>query len=275
MSTPNNPLASILVLILSFCTCLVYGQEVLRGQVLSHADGQPIPFANLSLTGTFFGTSANKNGEFVIKMEDIPNADSLVVSAVGFGKKALPVKNILQQENVVIYLEEKTTLLGSVTVTKGKLKEKVIGKTKAGDNLGRMMGKNPGAQYGRKFVTHGKNMLIREVSTFVSCVPDSVTLRLRIYTFENNRQGEELLNQNVFVEVGQTHGWVSVDLSSLEIWTDRDFIIGFEWLNNDFGYPMIGVGGMSSQTYFRLASHDDWKPITNMNWAINATVWVE
>lgn len=247
----------------------------MRGVVLDSQDDQPILFANLSLAGTTIGTSANESGKFIIEWDDSVNSDSIIFSAVGFKSARFPIDKLLYIDENIIYLERKTTRLDYVVVTSKKLKEVTRGKASTGNGLGRMIGENRGAQFARKISTKGKNSLIRDVSVFVSCARDSVKMRLRIYSFDNGIQGEDLLNTNVFVKVGQTHGWTTVDLSEFNIWSKVDFIIGFEWLTNDFEYPLIGIGGLSKNTYSRLASHSNWTPVMNMNWAISTTLWTE
>lgn len=249
--------------------------QTLKGIVLSRQNDQPIPYANLGLIGTTFGTSANENGEFIVGWEDSSTSDSIMFSAVGFSKATFPVNQLLSEKHTIIYLEEKITQLDNVVVINKKLKEIVRGKTSTGNGLGRMIGENLGAQFARKIPVKGKKSHIRDVSFFVSCPRDSVKLRLRIYSFENEIQGEDLLNTNIFVHVGQAHGWQTVNISKYNIWTDQDFIIGFEWLANDFSYPLIGIGGLSKNSYSRLASHGRWNQIMNMNWAINTTLWTE
>lgn len=59
-------------------------------------DGQPVPFANVSLEGTIFGASTDENGLFEIKKVNV-GTYSLIISAVGFEKLSEPI-NISEGE---------------------------------------------------------------------------------------------------------------------------------------------------------------------------------
>jgi TonB family protein len=86
--------------------------HLIRGQVLSSEDGQPLPGVNVMLQGTSEGTVTDVNGKYQIAVEAINT--ELVFSFVGFQAKAVPVGN---QKEVNINLGPDLTQLSEVVVT--------------------------------------------------------------------------------------------------------------------------------------------------------------
>jgi TonB family protein len=86
--------------------------QLIRGQVLSSEDGQPLPGVNVVLQGTSEGTVTDVNGKYQVAVEAIN--PTLVFSFVGFQAKAVPVGN---QKEVNINLGPDLTQLSEVVVT--------------------------------------------------------------------------------------------------------------------------------------------------------------
>ncbi len=86
--------------------------QLIRGQVLSSEDGQPLPGVNVVLQGTSEGTVTDVNGKYQVAVEAIN--PTLVFSFVGFQTKAVPVGN---QKEVNINLGPDLTQLSEVVVT--------------------------------------------------------------------------------------------------------------------------------------------------------------
>lgn len=104
----------ILLLLCGFAN--MHGQFVING-VVSDKEHQPIPFATILLQGTKSGTITNSNGEFNIST--IQYVDSLVVSAVGYYKNTLHLRNIKQQ-HLNIVLKDNIYELSEIRVKPGQ-----------------------------------------------------------------------------------------------------------------------------------------------------------
>ncbi|MCK5468592.1 MAG: carboxypeptidase-like regulatory domain-containing protein, partial [Cyclobacteriaceae bacterium] len=66
-----------------------------RGKVIDELNGSPIPFAHISLSGTFKGTSSNEDGEFEISLTKLPS--ELLISHLSHEKKLIYVYNEAQE----------------------------------------------------------------------------------------------------------------------------------------------------------------------------------
>jgi TonB family protein len=86
--------------------------QLIRGQVLSSEDGQPLPGVNVVLQGTSEGTVTDVNGKYQIAVEAIN--PKLVFSFVGFQTKEVQVGS---QKEVSINLGPDLTQLSEVMVT--------------------------------------------------------------------------------------------------------------------------------------------------------------
>lgn len=71
-----------------------------RGIVIDKQDGAPVPFANISISGTYKGTSSNEDGEFEINLSKLPS--ELLVSHLTHEKKLLYVYNELQELEIML-----------------------------------------------------------------------------------------------------------------------------------------------------------------------------
>jgi iron complex outermembrane receptor protein len=92
-----------LFLSLLLLTSYTYSQQVkLSGTLIDQKD-DPIPYANVVLENTNYGTTTNQGGEFELKAR--PGTYTLVVSSLGYGRFS---------QKVVL---DKTTNLGTITLT--------------------------------------------------------------------------------------------------------------------------------------------------------------
>lgn len=86
--------------------------QLIRGQVVSSEDGQPLPGVNVVIRGTTDGAVTDINGKYQVAVEAIN--PTLVFSFVGFQTKTVPVGN---QKEVNINLGPDLTQLSEVVVT--------------------------------------------------------------------------------------------------------------------------------------------------------------
>ncbi len=251
-----------------------------KGVVVSSTNSSSIPYVNISIIGTPIGTCSDAKGTFNLRLTSATKADTILVSAIGYETQKIPVSEITDTNNVMINLVEKIYELPEFELEAMKLKKVIEGKKSKNRAWGVMRGENGGAQFGRLFNPKDKNVMIDKVHVRIANAPDCNNdrsqLRLRIYSLEDREKEVDLLHQNIFISIDDTAQWKIVDLSHLEIFTNNRFMIGFEWLFDDFTCPvMVAVGGKGTKSYYRLSSHSEWRPIFDMNWAIKATLLVE
>ena len=76
-----------------WATPAIYAQPwLVRGTVLDAATGQPLPAATIQLAGTYRGTIANDEGEYLLKVQQLPA--TLKVSYIGYASQEQSVLGI-------------------------------------------------------------------------------------------------------------------------------------------------------------------------------------
>ncbi len=106
------------IALVSLQTLYAQGKGQITGRVLNQITNQPVPFANVLVTGTTIGAASDTDGEFVISGLE-PGIYSIRVSAIGFQtqtKSDITVTNVRPAE-VFIQLMEVPVELENVVVT--------------------------------------------------------------------------------------------------------------------------------------------------------------
>jgi predicted thioesterase len=99
-------------------------QIVVKGKILSEADNQPIPYANIGLLNTTIGTISNLDGRFSIKIPQKYLEEELLFSAIGYELNAQAVASFTIGKEVVIILNEKVVYLDNVVISATAKREK-------------------------------------------------------------------------------------------------------------------------------------------------------
>lgn len=111
----------ILLVIVSFLSCLTaFSQTKVSGIVLD-AFGDPIAFANVLFMNTTEGTTTNENGRFYLESDATQN--TLAISFIGYETQEIPLNQKVSY-NLEIILEESTQQLKEVVVYTGKQSKK-------------------------------------------------------------------------------------------------------------------------------------------------------
>lgn len=107
-------------LLLSLLFCLSspsVAQLLVRGKIFCQSDKKPIPFANVGIRGRNVGTISNEDGTFSIRVPNERKNDTLIVSALGYGKRIIPFNAIDLKREFVVYLRERAIDLQAITVS--------------------------------------------------------------------------------------------------------------------------------------------------------------
>jgi hypothetical protein len=129
--------------ILSFSICLfsffnffaienVYSQDDLfiKGKIFNQENHEVIPFATILLKQNKIGIISNSNGDFRLGIQPGFQADSVIISSIGFQRKALAYNSLESSKVNNIYLVPAVYKINEVTIVakKKKLKaEQIIG----------------------------------------------------------------------------------------------------------------------------------------------------
>ncbi|MBA2498245.1 MAG: carboxypeptidase-like regulatory domain-containing protein [Chitinophagaceae bacterium] len=86
--------------------------------LVTNQDGQPLPFASLTVKGTSIGTTANSTGEFFLSVS--PGTYTIICQHVGYERQEKKITIIKDDLQLDFRLEKQELTLGEVIVTQGE-----------------------------------------------------------------------------------------------------------------------------------------------------------
>ena len=102
----------ILILLTIFAAAITTGAQTgsqivqtIKGKVVDPATSAAVPFTNISIEDTFYGTASDENGEYELKIPEEMADGKIKFSAVGFKAKSFPVASLFKREFNIIKLE--------------------------------------------------------------------------------------------------------------------------------------------------------------------------
>ena len=106
-----------LIFLLVFSPLTLHAQNniPISGKVMDDK-GFEIPYAAIGIVSKNIGTTSTEDGTFYFQISAAELKDTLSFSSLGFSTYKLPVSKLVQNEEMVIILEEKTTSLREVVV---------------------------------------------------------------------------------------------------------------------------------------------------------------
>ena len=238
-----------------FLTCLfslgiftsVFGQLTIKGKVLQQNSNTPIPYTNIGVLNSYFGTISNSDGSFSIKIPASHLEETLLFSAIGYKKKSIDVNSFTSDKEIIIYLIEKEIVLDEVVIFASgkKIKEKQawLGHGKkhllvqgqmnmdtasAGGAMALLIEKKDDIDL--KFLDKALLYITRNTE------PEfKVRVRfLRVDNANNNLPGDDLINESIVIASDINRGWLSFDLSSYDLLIEEEsFFLVFEWILED------------------------------------------
>jgi hypothetical protein len=102
-----------LFLILSQSIALCAQQQV-HGLVLDGATRQPMPFVNIAVVGSTYGTVSNQNGEFTLNPVKLDPADSIAFHYLGYETVMMKINDL--KDGMTVIIKEKPVSLRSISI---------------------------------------------------------------------------------------------------------------------------------------------------------------
>lgn len=218
-----------------------FGQLIIKGTVLNRATRQPVPYANIGIVHSNIGTLSNPDGSFLILVPEKFRADTLLFSALGFGRKAVPVRFFRPEKPVVIFLPERAIPLNTITVTVKKKRNQAFelgnrtfrggvlenDTTYAGRSIALLIEpKEPHLKKGFTFPVYLEKANLRIFRNNLK----SFRFRIRLNAVDRltGQPGEDLIQQSIVVESAMKNGWLEFDLSALNYPVSGPFYVTFE-----------------------------------------------
>ncbi len=244
-----------------------------------------ISYANIGIVGTSTGTVSGPDGSFSLYLPENINEEQIVrISHLGYETKDYTVASLLLLNNNTIVLEESAFTLPEVEIRPEGINTKVIGHEKTNTarvtnfSISKKPNQNLGSAIGKKFNLGKKEVHLNSFRFFIAHNNfDTVRFRVEIFTLENGRPHRNISSQEIISEsVDQKTGWVSVDLSSYNIYAKGKIAIAITWIyHSDKGtrlsmpntFPVFG-----STHYYRFGSQNKWKRFASMSSAMQLEI---
>jgi CarboxypepD_reg-like domain len=88
----------------------------INGKILDNKTQLPIPYANIGIPRLSIGTSANEKGEFIVKIDQSHEKETLVCSSIGYISDKLNLIDIKNKESLTIQLKPTDNVLKELIV---------------------------------------------------------------------------------------------------------------------------------------------------------------
>ena len=224
----------------------------IKGVIVDKDTKEPLPFTSIGLKNEQIGALSNEHGQFVVPAPSQNTADSLVVVALGYGRRAVLVKRGVAVASLTIELPKRAVALSNVTVKAGKVKNLGLGSRSDDPGEGMIQGL-PGSQYAF-FVKNEKKKRLGNVRTVSFYIGENgfprEPFRVRLYKADGNYNAPntDLLTENVVVSAPQGGQWYTVDLTPYNIIAPEEgFFVAMEWV-------------VSGDKFFTTNFMDDYTP---------------
>jgi hypothetical protein len=248
----STRLLTIALFLACSATSALAQQVQIKGVIVDKDTKEPLPFTSIGLKNEQIGALSNEHGQFIVPAPTQNTADSLIVVALGYARRAVLVKRGVAVGDLTIEVPKRAVQLSNVTVKGGKVKNLGLG-AKSNDPGEGMIQGLPGSQYAF-FVKNDKNKKLGNVRTVSFYIGENgfprEPFRVRLYKADGNYNAPntDLLTENVVVSAPQGGQWYTVDLTPYNIMAPEEgFFVAMEWV-------------VSGDKFFATNFMDDYTP---------------
>ena len=262
-------------------TTAIYGQVLkIEGQIINE-NQSPVEYANVGISGKSLGTVSNSLGKFTLFLDKSFLSDTILISHLGYEDRKILVSAITAENPLTVKTKTKNIDLEEVVVNNfdNKIKQKGVSKvnTKRGVqfSISSKENQNLGAVIGRKFkFSNRKKSLLEEIQFYIKNNDfKEVKFRISIYNTKDGKPYEIINKKPIYKSVSDKfQGWVSVDISDLEIAVDENIVVGIEWIEHSkegskLSLPII-IPSLGSTHFYRYGSQSKWKKFGGISTAL-------
>lgn len=224
---------------LIFCLQFLHAQSIV-GVVKDSTTGESLPFVNMALLKNLIGCSSQTDGTFELNI-DKHTEDTLVISAIGYIKKYIPIKSILGKKSE-ISLRPNIYELSEVVIKPNDKKIKKTYYKLISPNKSNEFEKILKVGYQEAIFIENKMQKVGKIESVIIELEKYdvfekrpyVDFRIRIYSYDkkNNIPGNDLLLENLISNA--KGGTCTIDVSKYNIAIPLEgIIIGMEYLDSE------------------------------------------
>lgn len=189
----------------------------LKGIVREEKEGRTVPYASIYMKSKKYGTAADREGEFELRVSSNDLRDTVVISFLGYKRQFWTVSELLKTSMAEIILKENTFVISTVDIKAKKFKSKELGNNSK-IAAGAMYLDTHGQQVAL-FIENAKHTAggyIASVSLYLSKQGNtSAPFRLRLMHTDSLRQkpADDMFDEVLIVQPANGHkGWYTVNL---------------------------------------------------------------
>lgn len=268
-------------MILMSLTTFLHGQvSEIEGRIIDE-NKNPIEYANVGILGKPQGTVSDSLGKFALFLDKTFLNDTILISHLGYENRKILVSSIIEGEPLIIKTKTKNVELEEVVINSfgdkisQKGRDKVNTKRSVQFSLSNIKNQNLGAVIGRKFkFSNRKKNLLEEVKFYVKYNDfEKAKFRINIYDIKNGKPYKIINKKPIYKSIhNKFQGWVSVDISNLEISVNENIVVGIEWIEHSkngskLSLPMI-VPSIGSTHFYRYGSQSKWRKFGGISTAL-------
>jgi hypothetical protein len=237
-----------------------FSQTVFNGIIKDQDTKLAIPYAAVGILGTAKGAITDQYGNFQFNPADLHEKDTIVVSAIGYEKKIIPVFTLKGLTKSEIFLQPIAYDLSEVKVKPKKYK--VLGTSKySKGNCSAFMGKErnwKGEQAAIQANNDTSSTVYFESFSFYIIKNEynkPLTFRVMLYSIGyKGYPGASFLKKPILFSTNVKEGEVVVDLTEYNLSYKGDFFISLECLEDEMdASKFCFAGSIKVPSYFRSA----------------------
>jgi hypothetical protein len=241
-------------------------QLKIMGQVIDADTKEEIPYVTIGVIKLAKGTVSDEEGRYDLTVND--KNDEVVFSYIGYETKTISAGKLINNSKIELKKIRYTIETVEIIEKRFNPEDKIFGakNDKRGHSIG-FGSTQLGAEIGSAIKIE-KPIYIKSVNFKINHAKgDSLIMRVNIYSFENGKIGENLLNENVFIKEKQRTGTITIDMSPYNLILKSDVLLSLEWIRNS---DEIGNKGFSFDTkkdknlrgvYVKYFGHGEFKKL--------------
>ncbi|MFD1015690.1 carboxypeptidase-like regulatory domain-containing protein [Winogradskyella rapida] len=230
--------------------CLPVNSQILEGFVFDSTNQKKLPFVNISLKNVNEGTYTDENGYYKLDLKNIKIIDTLIISFIGFEKKAINLNKYKDERvyNLNIALSPKKEELNEVIISSKEIEYELFSNNVGTNRKGSFISSVPFGYEVCLFINNDKNKKAKLNELKLNLKKREYTnidifetyYRISFYKKNpvNNYPGDLISYENIIIKPENKNGKIEVNLSNKNIFLPRDGIfIGIETINPNKKLP--------------------------------------